>query len=1023
MALVKDYFEKTKHYKQEYGEKTILLMQVGSFFEVYAMQEPTSGQITGSNICEFSRICDLNIAEKNICVENQNIIMAGFSLSMIDKYLRKMQDANYTVAVYTQDEQAKNTTRSLTGIYSPGTFFPVDSTKITNNIICIWVNVIDMKSSLLNRILKSEKSFTNDVIYCGLANIDIYTGKSSIFEFQENYIKNPTTFDELERFISIYNPNEVVIVGNVCEKEMELILNYANVKCNSIHLISLKPDDSLSGKKETKFFKQAQNCEKQIYQKEILNKFFPDKYENSDHLLEFYQKVYATQSYCFLLDFVYQHNPSLVNKISSPVFENCSDRLILANHSLKQLNIIDADNDYNDKYSSVEKMLNHCLTPMGKRRFSYDFLNPTTCRSFLQSEYDITSHILNVYDNTNLEQLRNKISNIKDINKLNRQIIMKKISPKTLCQLWKNFYTIKHVFESLSNDRNLMDYLEQYNNNIQNLSLYCKTLIEFLEGNLNMQLCQGIDNIQNFELNFINSGINSELDSNNALLLESFDILEAIKTYFNDCIGKTEKSKSTKNAEFVKLHETEKNNFSLVATKRRCVILKESMKNILPENTVELKYKSSKVFQFKFSKESISFSLQSSSNDCITSTQINNLCKNITNVKHKLKDIINIVYIGILERLEGFKKELDSITDFVTKLDVSLSKAFIARKYNYCKPVLVSESEKSFVDAKGLRHCLIEKIEQSEIYVTNDICLGRNKEKDGMLLYGTNAVGKSSLIKALGIAVVMAQAGIYVPCSQFIINPYKYIFTRIIGNDNIFKGLSTFAVEMSELRTILRIADKDSLILGDELCSGTESISAQCIFVAGIKQLCNRQSSFIFATHLHEIVEYDEIKGLMDKVSLKHMEVIYNKETDELIYNRKLNDGPGTNMYGLEVCRSLNLPEDFLQLAHNIRMKYHPETSSVLTLKTSHFNSKKIMGKCEMCNVTMGTEVHHLQHQSDADNDGFIRKSDGTVFHKNHPANLMTLCESCHNNMHSKSEPEIKHKKVKTSKGKKLEKI
>ena len=69
-------------------------------------------------------------------------------------------------------------------------------------------------------------------------------------------------------------------------------------------------------------------------------------------------------------------------------------------------------------------------------------------------------------------------------------------------------------------------------------------------------------------------------------------------------------------------------------------------------------------------------------------------------------------------------------------------------------------------------------------------------ENDGCLLYGTNAVGKSSLIKSIGIAVVMSQAGLYVPCSKFVLAPYQKIYTRILGNDNLFKGLSTFAVEM-----------------------------------------------------------------------------------------------------------------------------------------------------------------------------------------------------------------------------------
>ena len=159
-----------------------------------------------------------------------------------------------------------------------------------------------------------------------------------------------------------------------------------------------------------------------------------------------------------------------------------------------------------------------------------------------------------------------------------------------------------------------------------------------------------------------------------------------------------------------------------------------------------------------------------------------------------------------------------------------------------------------------LRHCLIEQLNTKELYVTNDLELGR--DMNGLLLYGTNAVGKTSFIKAMGIALIMAQAGLYVPCSKFLYKPYNYIFTRILGNDNIFKGLSTFAVEMSELRTILMQANKNSLILGDELCSGTESTSALSIFAAGLERLHAIEASFIFATHFHEIAKYKEIAVL-----------------------------------------------------------------------------------------------------------------------------------------------------------------
>ena len=310
---------------------------------------------------------------------------------------------------------------------------------------------------------------------------------------------------------------------------------------------------------------------------------------------------------------------------------------------------------------------------------------------------------------------------------------------------------------------------------------------------------------------------------------------------------------------------------------------------------------------------------------------------------------------------------------------------------------------------KELRHVLIEHIQQNEIYVPNDVSIDPSNK--GILLYGTNAVGKTSLIRALGIAVIMAQAGMYVPCSEFKYKPYQAIFSRILGNDNIFKGLSTFAVEMSELRVILRQSDENSLILGDELCSGTETESALSIFMAGLMELDKKHSSFVFATHFHEIIKYDEMRDLT-KIRIMHMAVHYDRVLDCLVYDRKLRDGPGNRMYGLEVCKSLYLPEDFLEKAYTIRNKYHPETRGGLEHPASSYNAKKIRGMCELCHVELGQETHHLAEQQMADQEGYI----GT-FHKNHKANLMSVCEACHLKEHTNSES-IKIKvKRKTTKG------
>ena len=153
-----------------------------------------------------------------------------------------------------------------------------------------------------------------------------------------------------------------------------------------------------------------------------------------------------------------------------------------------------------------------------------------------------------------------------------------------------------------------------------------------------------------------------------------------------------------------------------------------------------------------------------------------------------------------------------------------------------------------------------------------------------------------------------------------------------MGNDNLFKGLSTFAVEMSELLPIITLADKNSLILGDELCSGTDSSSALSIFSTGLENLHEMKSTFLFATHFHEIVNYEEVKNL-DKMKMYHMSVIYDKSTNKLVYDRKLKLGEGESMYGLEVCKSIDLDDNFLVRAHDLSMKYNKFYKNILIIR------------------------------------------------------------------------------------------
>jgi len=116
------------------------------------------------------------------------------------------------------------------------------------------------------------------------------------------------------------------------------------------------------------------------------------------------------------------------------------------------------------------------------------------------------------------------------------------------------------------------------------------------------------------------------------------------------------------------------------------------------------------------------------------------------------------------------------------------------------------------------------------------------------------------------------------------------------------------------------------------------------------------------------------------------------------------------------VCKSLHLPDDFLQRAHDIRMKYNKSAQGVLSQDGSRYNKRKLGGMCEICESKSATEVHHLQHQAHAkDKNGYI-----STFHKNHLANLVNICEDCHNEIHRNGK---EHRVAKTDSGYKIVEI
>lgn len=1031
MSLIKQYFKETKSLMEKYGERSIVFMQVGSFYEVYAYKNKAQNRIYGSAIEEFKTVCDFHVSEKKgIKTDNENVIvlMAGFPEYQIEKYVSVLQDHKYTVAVFKQYKTSTGHTRKLEMICSPGTFFndSVVQQDLSNFISCI-------------RIYRHQPTAfqSEDYIVVGIASMNIITGDIKFAEYKETFKHNPTTYDFLVRFMSIINPNELIIIYDSSEFSHDFVEDMVNfIECSNVTLHKIDIQN-----KSTPQSLSAIRCEKQQVQYEILLQCYPSY--DIDVLIEecgFRENYIAWNAVTFLIDFIYEHNKKLLEKIKFPEKEFSSNHLHLANHSLKQLNII-SDNRYVGKKGCVLDFMNNSITPMGKRQFKDWLLHPLIDVSQIQRRYDMIREV-GKWKSSQMKDVKGALMRMSDISRLFRSITMGKYTIQNVSLLYENLVLCLDVFETLGRNT---DSIWNTFLSMDTIWKECSEIIERLQQEINLEygvnsydaMSDDIEGGLLYNRNVFKRGKYSDMDLYERGWIESVEKVHALRDLFSNIIDelsskKKKKGSNTSTNSYCKIQSMDKTGYYIKATSSRCEYLKTYFAD---GKDISIQYESildntEKSFQIQMP---ISYTTVSSSDKRVGNSQIDTYLVNCRENREIFMNKQDALFENkMLMFMNEYNDKISRIIECISTLDVIIGNAELAKERNYVCPQIKSSMENkdtknknkdeknqgedtkpiAYVHAESMRHPLIEVIQTQEVYIANDIHLGMkgSESTEGILLFGTNAVGKSSLIKAVGMNVILAQAGFFVPCESFVYYPFQKIFTRILGNDNLFKGLSTFAVEMSELNTILRYSDENSLVLGDELCSGTEMGSAISIFVAGLLELEKNRVKYMFATHLHEITDMSLVKR-MEHMRLKHLSVHYDRENDMLVYDRKLQDGAGSNLYGLEVCKALHLPSSFLEMANQIRIERYPESKGISKRKTSRYNKGKIKFNCELCHKE-SDEVHHLQQQKFADKEGFI----GSI-HKDHQANLINVCHECHDELHKKKKV---LKKKKTTKGVKL---
>ena len=942
--IIDTYINYTKKYKELYGEKTVVLMEIGSFYEFYGTSKE------GADVKSISELLNIQCTRKDKSVNEiskKNHLLAGFPSYILNKYVDILINENYTVVKCEQVTPPPKPKREITEIISPSLYIDNQSSVNNNFLMSIYF------SSGMN---KNRDSF----LVASLSWVDINTNKSFIFETTEH--DSNINLEDVYKTILSNKPSEIVVFTDLHVKKNESLISVlrnfvSTIPISCIHnKLDIVVDDN--------FFKLS-------YQNTVFKKIFKNiGLLSYIEYLDLENRPLSITCFCYLLQFCYEHNEKITEGIEKPVFLENDKYLALVNNAIENLNIISKMG--NSKSSSLLNLLNNCKTSIGKRYFKQCLIHPLINVDKILERYDNTDFFIKdgLYTET-----RSYLSKISDLERLFKRLSMRVLQPSEFSL----------IDESISSSRDMITLLQTQNFELNKIgctdenTILLDTFINYYQNKFNFEEMSKV-NLNQITRNIFKNGAFPEIDNLQDKLVFAETIFEKIVDCLNANSGVNE----------FKLEINKDNIRSITITKNRFEkLLKDGRRDTINQLLKE---------KCNLTLEDISSKPFSSTNKTTLKIYFKDMDKyqsSLSELQCELKNAIYNEYMAELEYIKiQFQKLFKHLIKLIEQIDFFCCNAKNAVEKCYVRPV-VKHEEESYIKAEKLRHPLIEIIQTDVPYIANDVSIGLENKK-GMLLYGLNSVGKSSYMKSIGINLILAQTGLYVAAKSFEFSPYDHVFCRIPSGDNLHKGQSTFVVEINELRTILKRSTSRSLVIGDEIAIGTESVSAISIIASGINYLSKKNASFIFATHLHEVSELECVKNLKN-VSINHLSVHFDQKQNCLVFDRILKEGNGETLYGLEIAKSLDLPKDFLYFAEEVRKEYTETQHSIVRPKASTYNKEVFMDKCDICDEET-EEIHHITEQQYANSKGILGDKQ---FHKNVKHNLMNVCSVCHDKIHS----------------------
>jgi len=272
----------------------------------------------------------------------------------------------------------------------------------------------------------------------------------------------------------------------------------------------------------------------------------------------------------------------------------------------------------------------------------------------------------------------------------------------------------------------------------------------------------------------------------------------------------------------------------------------------------------------------------------------------------RVEDRERELFEALRSRVGDQVARLQAVAQIVAELDVLASLAEVAAKESYVRPVLTDDFS---LEITAGRHPVVERMMAREKFIPNDIALTEDARM--IILTGPNMAGKSTVLRQVGLIVLMAQIGSFVPATKARIGVVDRLFTRVGASDNLVRGQSTFMVEMSETSAILHTATRRSLVLLDEIGRGTSTYDGISIAWSVSEHLHNAVGcKTIFATHYHELTQLAD-----NLVAVRNYNVQVREVGDQVLFLHRLQPGGADRSYGIEVGRLAGLPPAVIKRA------------------------------------------------------------------------------------------------------------